>query len=242
MVGNIEFRQVMQVFDGIAIENKSLPNTEIYLADFERIKQINTLLRNNGRLGIANIKYRISPSESLVGYSYFSTFADLGFGNGWFGAGNTKADQSNVIFGARLDGVRKIDDEWKVQYTAELAKQSDFIDGDSRIHAYYLHLGGGGIYDINFNDTAYGAFSLRLDHEALTSNGGKFAFQTPFGTNHLFQGWVDKFLVTPREGIQDTFLTASYKYHDLTVQTEFHLINSDIGFKRVGWNRAPLRE
>lgn len=234
MIGNIEFRQVMQVFDGIALENKSLPDTEIYLADFERIKQINTKLRDSGRLGIVNVKYRISPSESLVGYANFSTFTDLGFGNGWFGAGNANADQSNVIFGARLDGVRKFNDDWKYAYTAEFAKQTRFADGDSRINAHYLRLGGGAIYDLKIDEEAYGTFSLRLDHETLSSNGGRFGFQTPFGTNHLFQGWVDKFLVTPKEGIQDTFLTAAYKFRDLTLSTEFHRINSDVGFNRMG--------
>jgi len=31
----------------------------------------------------------------------------------------------------------------------------------------------------------------------------------------LFQGWVDKFLVTPKQGIRDTFITATYQYGNL---------------------------
>jgi hypothetical protein len=56
----------------------------------------------------------------------------------------------------------------------------------------------------------------------------------PFGTNHLFQGWVDKFLATPKEGIRDSFITATYKYADLTFFADYHVLNSDEDFNKVG--------
>ena len=43
-VGNVEYRQIMQVFDGIAIENKSIRDVEIYAAHF------GMLLQNFGEL------------------------------------------------------------------------------------------------------------------------------------------------------------------------------------------------
>ena len=73
-----------------------------------------------------------------------------------------------------------------------------------------------------------------MDQELLSSNNGKYAFQTPLGTNHLFQGWVDKFLVTPAQGIRDTFITAGGKVGDVTLLTEYHWIDSDKDFARVG--------
>ncbi|MBA3695493.1 MAG: alginate export family protein [Methylotenera sp.] len=236
-IGDIGFRQVMQVFDGMTVLNKSVPDTEIYAGHIERVKQITTELRGDGALDIVNVKYRISPTESLVSYAYLSGFSDLGFGRGWFGnaplaGGGTKngtlnqnADQGNKIFGARLDGVHKIDDEWKALYTAEYAKQTNYNGGDSRIDAHYYKLGGG---------AAYGNFTLRADQELLSSNNGNYAFQTPFGTNHLFQGWVDKFLVTPLEGIKDTFLTANYKYGDFLFFADYHVYKSDENFHTVG--------
>ena len=238
-IGDIGFRQVMQVFDGISVLNKSIPDTETFLAHIERVKQINTELRSDGALEIANLKYRISPTESLVGYGYFSGFEDLGFGRAWFGnapakAGlsvgkngsiNQNADQGNKILGVRLDGVHVFNPDWKGLYTAEYAKQTDYNGGDSRIDAHYYKLGGG---------AAYGNFALRVDQELLSSNDSEYAFQTPFGTNHLFQGWVDKFLTTPLEGIQDSFVTATYKYGDFTFFADYHLIDSDNGFHTVG--------
>jgi len=79
-IGDIGFRQVMQVFDGVSVLNKSLPDTEIYAAHFEKVTQITTEQRV-GDLDLVNLKYRISPTENVVGYGYFSNVDDLGLGN-----------------------------------------------------------------------------------------------------------------------------------------------------------------
>ena len=228
-IGNIEFRQVMQVFDGIAVENKTLPNTEIYLAHFDRVKQINTKLRS-GDLDIANVKYRFTPSESLSAYGYFSNFNDLGYtmaaGLAATPAAAETVDTSHKTLGLRLDGNRKINDDWKALYTAEYAKQNDYSGGDDRIDAHYYRLGGG---------ASYKSWFMRFDHETLSSNDSQYAFQTPFGTNHLFQGWADAFLVTPRQGIKDYFVTFGGKpIESITLLGEYHAIKSDENFAIFG--------
>ncbi len=235
-IGDIAFRQVMQVFDGVSVLNKSLPDTEVYLAHFEQVTQITTKQRD-GDLEIANVKYLISPTETIVGYGYLSNMDDLGFGNAWFGAGalnnsgvnNALADQSNKTLGLRLDGVHPFNPNLRALYTAEYAKQTDYADGDKRIDAHYYKLGGGVGID---------NFSIRVDQELLSSNDSQYAFQTPFGTNHLFQGWVDKFLVTPRQGIKDTFVTATYKYADILFFADYHVLKSDEDFNTVGGGAA----
>ncbi len=208
-IGNVEFRQVMQVFDGVALENKGLlPDTSIYLAHFDKVKQINTKLQD-ANIEIANLKYSISPSESLVGYGYLID---------WNAA--LKATSSKT-FGLRADGAHAINPDWKVLYTAEYAKQGDYKGGNSNIDAYYLRLGGGAMY---------GSWYLRLDHEILSSNNGASAFQTPLGTNHLFQGWVDQFLTTPNTGIKDTFVSFGGKLMDVQLLGEYHVFRSDENF------------
>lgn len=238
-IGDIGFRQVMQVFDGVTVLNKSVPDTEIFLGHIEQVKQITTKTRDEGALEIANIKYRISPTESLIGYGYLSGFEDLGFGRAWFGnaagtgglaAGkngnvNQNADQGNKTFGLRLDGVHPFNPNLRALYTAEYAKQTDYSGGDSRIDAHYYKVGGGVGID---------NFSVRVDQELLSSNDRQYAFQTPFGTNHLFQGWVDKFLATPVEGIQDSFITATYRYGDFMFFADYHVFKSDEKFNQVG--------
>ncbi|PKO53470.1 MAG: hypothetical protein CVU27_01515 [Betaproteobacteria bacterium HGW-Betaproteobacteria-20] len=241
-IGDIGFRQNMQVFDGVTVLNKSIPDTEIFAAHFEQVRQINTELRQ-GNIDIVNAKYRISPSESLVAYGYFIDADNLGQNNGNPAAASFVAqggnglgasqdavktattDASSKTFGVRLDGVRKMNDDWKVLYTAEYAKQDDYRGGNPLIDAHYFKLGGG---------AAYGAWALRIDHEKLSSNKGKYAFQTPLGTNHLFQGWADQFLATPRQGIQDTFVTFSGLVEKAKLQAEYHVFYSDKDFETLG--------
>ena len=243
-IGDIAYRQVMQVFDGASVINKSIPDTEVFLAHFEQVKQITTETRDEGALEIANIRYRISPTEFLVGYAYLDGLKDLGLGRSWFGNGgatpvataagkngtiNQNADQGNKVLGLRLDGIHPFNPNFRALYTAEYAKQTDFSGGDSRIDAHYYKLGGGLGFD-NFN--------MRIDQELLSSNNSKYAFQTPFGTNHLFQGWVDKFLATPVEGIRDTFVTATYRFNDFVFFADYHVIKSDDDFHTVGSGAA----
>lgn len=219
-VGNVEFRQVMQVFDGVALENKSLlPDTSIYLAHFERVKQITTKYQD-ADIEIANLKYSISPSEALVGYGYL-----VGW-NGTAKATNPNNETtSSKTFGLRLDGARAINPEWKVLYTAEYAKQDDYKDGNENIDSHYARLGGGAMF---------GSWYARIDHEILSSNDGVSAFQTPLGTNHLFQGWADMFLTTPRAGIKDTFLSVGGKVFGVALSSEYHVIKSDEDLEDAG--------
>ncbi len=241
-IGDIGFRQNMQVFDGVSVLNKSIPNTEIFVAHFDQVRQVNTELRQ-GDIEIVNAKYRISPSESLVGYAYLIDVANLGQNNGnpladssiaqggnGLGASQDSlktatTDASSKTFGLRLDGAHAINPTWKVLYTAEYAKQDDYKDGNVLIDTHYFKLGGGAMYN---------TWSVRIDHEKLASNNGKYAFQTPLGTNHLFQGWADQFLATPRQGIEDTFVTVAGSIGKAKLQAEYHVFKSDEKFQSMG--------
>ncbi|MFZ3087408.1 MAG: alginate export family protein [Methylotenera sp.] len=241
-IGDIGFRQNMQVFDGVSVLNKSITDTEIFAAHFDQVRQINTELRQ-GNIEIVNAKYRISPSESITGYGYFVDVANLSQNNGNPLAASTaaqggnglgasqdlvktaKTDASSKTFGMRLDGAHIIDPTWKALYTAEYAKQDDYAGGNALIDAYYFKLGGGAMYN---------AWSVRIDHEKLSSNNGKYAFQTPLGTNHLFQGWADQFLVTPRQGIEDTFITVSGSIEKAKLNAEYHVFKSDEKYQSIG--------
>ncbi len=234
-IGDIGFRQNMQVFDGISVLNKSISDVEIFAAHFSKVRQVTTKLRD-GNIDIVNAKYKISPTESLIGYGYLVDMENLGQnggnpaaistaaqgGNG-LGASqdtvsNATTDASSKTLGLRLDGAHKVNNDWKLLYTAEYAKQSDYRGGSPLIDAHYFRLGGGAAYD---------AWSVRLDHEKLSSNDGKYAFQTPLGTNHLFQGWADVFLVTPRQGMEDTFVTVAGNIAKAKLNAEFHVFKSD---------------
>lgn len=214
-IGNVEFRQVMQVFDGVLLENKGLlPNTNITLAHFDRVKQITTKYQD-ANIDIANVKYSFTPGESLAGYGYFIDW------NGEAAANPNKNTTSSKTLGLRLDGAHAVTPAWKGLYTAEYAKQDDYKDGNSNIDSHYSRLGAG---------AQYGSWYARLDHEVLSSNDGLSAFQTPLGTNHLYQGWADVFLVTPNTGIKDTFVSFGGMVFDVDLKGEYHIIKSDKDF------------
>ncbi|HUF19856.1 MAG TPA: alginate export family protein [Burkholderiales bacterium] len=215
-VGNVEFRQVMQVFNGVTVENTSLPNTRLYAGYLGRLKTINTRQHQTDTV-LLNARYALAPTGALTGYGYFqdqwNAIPAAGF------SGPAPTDTSNRILGLRADGAHPLNEPWKLLYTAEYAKQDDYAGGDPRIDAHYLRLGAGA----RRND-----YALRIDREVLSSNDGLYAFQTPLGTNHLFQGWADQFLVTPRQGIRDTFVSGSAKIEKFQIVAEYHWLKSDI--------------
>ena len=226
-VGNVEFRQLMQVFDGIAVENKSIQDVEFYAAHFEALRRITSQYLSDGNVDIAHATWKYSPTESLTGYGYFQNMPLNGFNAYSNNAHTTHGgtgfdDNSSKTFGLRADGSHKVNADWKVLYTAEYAKQDDYRGGDSRIDAHYWRLGTG---------AGLGNWTVRLDRELLSSNDSLYGFQTPLATGHLFQGLGDFFLLTPKQGIEDTFITLNGKVYDVQLSAEYHWLDSDKNFK-----------
>jgi len=211
-IGNVDFRQWMQVFNAVGIENTSLPNTHAYAGYLMRQRTTADTQRDINA-PIFNLRYTWKPDNVLVGYAYLQDQANTGQNTGF-------ADNSNKIFGARADGAYPLSEVWRLLYTAEYAKQDAYSGGDPRIDASYYHLGIGGQYKDIF---------MRLDQERLSSNRGLYGFQTPLVTNHLFQGWADQFLTTPQQGIRDTYLAAGAKPYKVWLYGEYHRFKSDFG-------------
>jgi hypothetical protein len=211
-VGNVEFRQVMQVFDGVTVENKSIENLSIYAGYLWRVRNISNLQLGTD-IPLANLRYTWKPGNDLIGYAYFQDQANTSQ-NPTTGL----TDGSNKIFGVRANGGYPLAQDWKLLYTAEYAKQDNYSSGDAVIDAYYYHLNIGGQWKETF---------VRVHQELLSSNDGLYGFQTPLGTNHLFQGWVDKFVVTPRNGIRDTYVSAGTKIRKVSIYAELHQFRTD---------------
>ncbi len=216
-VGNVEFRQVMQVFNGAIVENTSLPNTRLYAGYLGRVKTITTRQFATDTV-LLNGHYSFNSDNELVGYGYFQDQPNAIPAAAFQGPAPT--DTSNQIIGIRGNGALPMRQTWKLLYTAELATQADYASGDPRIDADYFRVGGG---------AQWGSAQLRLDYEVLGSNEGRYAFQTPLGTNHLYQGWADQFLTTPRQGIRDTFATGIVKINKANLQAAYHQFKADYG-------------
>lgn len=215
-VGNVEFRQVMQVFTGLWIENRTVPGLELNYGHFDRVKNIFAQQRQTD-LDLFRAAWTWQPDNVLVGFAYLQDQAVTGQATGF-------ADNGNRIVGLRANGAWPAG-AWKILYTAEYASQDAYGGGDRRIDARYQRLGGG---------IGRGKGFVRLDYDRLGSNGGQYAFQTPLGTNHLFQGWADQFLTTPAQGIRDLYVTVAAQWREWQFQAEAHDFRSDFADIRYG--------
>jgi hypothetical protein len=150
---------------------------------------------------------------SATGYLYLQRQADTNQITGF-------SDNSNSIAGVRLDGARRVAGGWSVLYTAEYAQQNAYAGGDSRIDAPYSRFGLG---------AEWRKLSLRVDEERLRSNDGVYAFQTPLGSTHSFQGWADLFTTTPKQGIRDRYASLGASIRSVALYAEWHSFRSDVG-------------
>ena len=70
---------------------------------------------------------------------------------------------------------------------------------------------------------------MTLHYEVLEGDG-TYAFSTPLATSHAFNGWADKFLATPPEGLSDLFLTTSFTKSGWKAQMVGHTFSGDSHF------------
>jgi hypothetical protein len=188
-IGGVGFRQNEQSYDAFLLQNKSLPGTTITLGHIDNVNRIfsedhPTLsdVAMNGE--IVNISYAGFKPVKITGYGYFFDYEP----------GQPFATTlSNKTLGLRLDGAYALS-AFKLLYTAEYASQSDYKDGASTVDADYHNLMLGAVFK---------GVTVKLAHEEL-SGDGVYGFATPFATLHAFNGWADRFLSTPRDGLADT--------------------------------------
>ena len=222
-VGNVDFRQNMQTFDGFSVENKSIPKTELFAAHISHTKGSYA----NGQVpagynlqsvGIDLLHASFVPMKGmhLSAYDYFykdRSQLDLAAGN-----------ISDATTGIRLNG--SAGGKIRVLYTAEYAKQRGYAGGKTGIDAKYRLIGGG---------IKIGSLLARLDYEDLGANStGTYGLQTPLATKHAFNGWADMFLVTPGKGLKDMYATLSGKTGKFKLAAIYHDYKADYDSTHYG--------
>ena len=96
----------------------------------------------------------------------------------------------------------------------------DYADNPADITVNYYSVELGATH--TFIDNPIESITVKGSYEVLEGDGPELvsgccggrvarAFQTPLGTNHAFQGWADRFLITPADGIEDLFVTLQMK-------------------------------
>lgn len=213
-VGNVGWRQNEQTYDALTLENKSLPSTTVKYAHISNVNRFfgedhPTLsdLRLSGNL--LNVTYGGFKAGKVTGYGYLLDY-DPGQ------AGGFPITASNKTFGLRFDGATPFNG-WKLLYTAEAAQQSDYKDGAATVDAdYYFGMLG----------AEYKGVQAKLNYEVLGGDG-VYGFATPLATLHAHNGWADKFLTTPRDGLRDASLSVGGKLYGTNLLAVYHQYSSD---------------
>jgi hypothetical protein len=224
-VGNVGWRQNEQTFDAIRIVNKSVPHLTF---DVTWLDQVNRVFgkdsvqgRYQGDSLLANVYYDTAPGK-LTAFAYHIEIDPIE------GVPGAVRDASQT-FGLRFAGKRAVD-AVTLSYLASYATQQEA--GRNPL-SFALD------YYIGEITAAYRAYSFGAGIEMLEGDGAK-GFTTPLATLHRFQGWADKFPVTPVDGIDDRYLTAGFSRQrwagldTFSVVAAYHRYSAQRGSLRYG--------
>ena len=189
-IGHVGWRQMPQSYDLIAV-NQNVNGLSLTGAYVTRVNKIT----ENGKLDTNSILlhglFPFAKEFKLSAYGYMLSSIHDTFG--LRAAGKTK-----------FSGV-------KLSYEAEYAfqdkpslKEESMGDIKPEHEANYYKLG----FRANYTGFLFG-----IDYEVLGNEegvAGTGAFNTPLATLHGMNGWADKFLKTPGNGLVDTTVTVGY--------------------------------
>lgn len=195
-VGNVGWRQNEQTFDAARIDltpANVLPGLEAMYAYIWQTNRIFGLWSGRDVAGDAAGKW-ISGSH-IVNVAW-NDLGPLDITLYYYGFDNRSPDplgsNSNNI-GFHAAGRHGVGEDVELHYRAEYNRQISGFENPNDYAANYFHVTGG---------TRWKSLRLTAALENLGADGG-FAVQSPYGTNHKFNGWADLFLATPTFGNTD---------------------------------------
>jgi hypothetical protein len=219
-VGDVSWRQHFQSFDAAHLVSLAIPHT---IVDYSYVWNVNRIFGENNPLPNAddfrsnshllNVQYNGLPGLKLESYAYLLEFT------------SPSAKQlSTATIGLRADGDRTIATGLRLGYAGEFAHQQDYANNPNSISVNYAVAELGLTYTLGKMLESIG---IKYNYERLEGDGGVRAFQTPLGNNHAFQGFADRFLTTPGDGVQDHFATLSGKLSGIQLSAVYHRFLSD---------------
>lgn len=187
-IGNVGWRQNEQTFDALALDlvpSKELALRYVFLDRVHRVNGDEALDRRNRERALSGHLFNAAWTNGrhrLTGYGYLHEDRDV-------------PTASSATWGLRWTGAHPLR-EATLGWTLEAARQRYHANNPLRFsHAYWLLE----------PSIATRGITVRAGWERLGGNG-THALQAPLGTLHMFNGWADKFLVTPPTGLEDRYL------------------------------------
>jgi Alginate export len=229
-VGSVGWRQNEQTFDAVRFEYTGIKNVK---ADVTYAWSDRTIWGIDGIPATANAA-KIDGDNIFATLSYkhkIGTLTGFAYLVDQDGTTAVVARRTSQTYGARFAGSYAFSKQTKLGYAASYAQQkdnnanpinykADYIAAELALESHGFKLTGG--YE-----------ELGADAAATGIKGG-FAFQTPLATLHKFNGWADKFLTTPNDGLRDYYGGIGYtlpkvgKMGPLSAQVVYHKFTSDL--------------
>jgi len=222
-IGTVNWRQMPQTYDAVAVINNSVENLNLLAA---YVWQVNRIFAKDsaGILGsdrgdqfdtgsvLLHAAYKFMPELTVTAYGYL--IQDL-----------------HDTYGIAATGKINVGDGANISYRAEYATQQDpsFDDvlENPTADADYYNVQA----TLNMSGILVGA-----QYEVLgAGNDGNGPFSTPLATLHGHNGWADKFLTTPEDGLVDVNGMIGYKAKGFGLaKVVYHDFSSDAGSSDYG--------
>lgn len=222
-VGFSGFRNNGQTFDAVRTEWTPIKGLK---ADLSYVWSVRTIW---GMDGYGTRQQAVSGNNALANLSYATPIGTL-TGFVYLVDQDEAAVQgyrlSSQTYGARYTGSRPLAKGVKLSWQASYATQSDYHRNPNGYRAdYYL-------IDATLDVSSW---KLNGGYEVLGADKGVAltSFQTPLATLFKFQGWADKFLTTPPNGVRDLYGSLGYGMKRIgpaqavTFQAVYHRFDSD---------------
>ncbi|SEL48936.1 Alginate export [Colwellia chukchiensis] len=203
-VGGVGWRQNEQTYDGYRLQ---FNQKQGFSADYSYVYNVNRIFGPDGanadlhgQFHLLNTGYVINQAHKVNAYAYLLDF-------------DTKAGLSTDTYGLSYQG-----NFGAVTVNAAYATQRDAGDNSQDFSANYYNFEVG---------TQVSSVTLLAGIESLGSDNG-VGFSTPLATLHKFQGFADKFLGTPGQGVEDIYLTVKTTLNGVKLAATYHDLSSDV--------------
>lgn len=212
-VGNVGWRQNHQSFDGLTLSNHRFKRLRLFYAYIDRVRLV-TGARDDMSSHLINARVDLQGAGALSLFGYLLDYD-----------APARRRLSTRTLGGRWVGERTLGAKRALLYELSYAQQRDAGDNPRHIDADYASVQLG---------MALRVVTISAGFERLEGNVRDGQFQTPLATLHRFNGWADKFLVTPVNGLKDRYLKLQTKLGAVAAQAVYHDFQSSTSSASYG--------
>ncbi len=213
-VGGVGWRQNEQTYDAVSVQFDGWKDTSVfysYVANVARIFGDSVPAGSHEQsTHLFNVRVGLGEGLKVFGYGYLIDNDDA-------------PALSTRTFGIRAEGGIALG-EGRLKLLGDVATQSDYGNAPVRFDTEY--------YRLQALWTG-GAFTAGVGFESLGSDDGQ-AFRTPLATLHAFNGWADRFLRTPADGLEDLYVRFGYGHGPWNFQAIWHDFGAETGGASFG--------